>query len=198
MISALKYVMDPIFCRSCCQYGVMLDRVYQRRYSVHYLTGLFVSLNSNILSHMHIVLELTTITQAYEYKCAHRRPVSEHKPFSTHGWPRSQPMRDYYLCNLISHRLRICFIISRKRVQICLAFSYILLANYATLIMITDSEMLLNYNISQGTFMVLHMINTKTMWLHRHYSGVIMGAMASEITSLMIVYSTVYSGASLK
>ena len=29
----------------------------------------------------------------------------------------------------------------------------------------------------------------------KHYSGVIMGAMASQITSLTIVYSTVYSGA---
>ena len=28
-----------------------------------------------------------------------------------------------------------------------------------------------------------------------HYNGVIMGAMASQITSLTIVYSTVYSGA---
>ena len=28
----------------------------------------------------------------------------------------------------------------------------------------------------------------------RHYSGVIMGAMASQITSLTIVYSTIYSG----
>ena len=30
---------------------------------------------------------------------------------------------------------------------------------------------------------------------HYHYSGVIMGAMASQINSLTIVYSTVYSGA---
>ena len=36
------------------------------------------------------------------------------------------------------------------------------------------------------------------MWacfLHDHYSDVIMGAMASHITSLILVYSTVYSGA---
>ena len=31
-----------------------------------------------------------------------------------------------------------------------------------------------------------------------HYSDVIMGAMASQITSLTIVYSTVYSGADLR
>ena len=30
---------------------------------------------------------------------------------------------------------------------------------------------------------------------HIHYTDVIMGAMASQITSLPIVYSTVYSGA---
>ena len=30
---------------------------------------------------------------------------------------------------------------------------------------------------------------------HNHYDDVIMGAMASQITSLTIVYSTVYSGA---
>ena len=30
---------------------------------------------------------------------------------------------------------------------------------------------------------------------HQHYSGVMMGAMASQMTSLMIIYSTVYSGA---
>ena len=31
--------------------------------------------------------------------------------------------------------------------------------------------------------------------LHHHYNGVIMSAMASQITSLTIVYSTIYSGA---
>ena len=35
---------------------------------------------------------------------------------------------------------------------------------------------------------------TGNQWF-KHYSGVIMGAMASQITSLTIVYSTVYSGA---
>ena len=33
---------------------------------------------------------------------------------------------------------------------------------------------------------------------HVHYSDVIMGAMASQITSLTIIYSTVYSGADKK
>ena len=33
------------------------------------------------------------------------------------------------------------------------------------------------------------------VWQYCHYSDVIMGAMASQITSLTIVYSTVYSGA---
>ena len=32
-------------------------------------------------------------------------------------------------------------------------------------------------------------------WLQSHYSDVIMGTMASQITSLNIVYSTIYSGA---
>ena len=32
----------------------------------------------------------------------------------------------------------------------------------------------------------------------KHYIDVIMGAMASQITSLTIVYSTVYSGAEIK
>ena len=31
--------------------------------------------------------------------------------------------------------------------------------------------------------------------IHMHYNDVIMGAMASQITSLMIVYSSIYSGA---
>ena len=34
-----------------------------------------------------------------------------------------------------------------------------------------------------------------TKSLHEHYNDVIMGAIASQITSLTIVYSTVYSGA---
>ena len=33
------------------------------------------------------------------------------------------------------------------------------------------------------------------MWFNEHYSDVIMGTMATQITSLTIVYSTVYSGA---
>ena len=33
------------------------------------------------------------------------------------------------------------------------------------------------------------------IWCHRHYSNVIMGAMASQITSFTIVYSIVYPGA---
>ena len=32
-------------------------------------------------------------------------------------------------------------------------------------------------------------------WIQRHYNDLIMGAMTSQITSLTIVYSTVYSGA---
>ena len=36
---------------------------------------------------------------------------------------------------------------------------------------------------------------TKLPFCHLHYNDVIMGAMASQITSLNIVYSTVYSGA---
>ena len=35
----------------------------------------------------------------------------------------------------------------------------------------------------------------KRMWMHYHYNDVIMGATASQITSLTIVYSAVYSGA---
>ena len=38
-------------------------------------------------------------------------------------------------------------------------------------------------------------MTTQTFWHYYHYSDVIMGAMASQITSLTIVYSTVYSGA---
>ena len=41
----------------------------------------------------------------------------------------------------------------------------------------------------QGLFWVLPIINCL------HYNDVIMGAMASQITSLAIVYSTIYSGA---
>ena len=33
------------------------------------------------------------------------------------------------------------------------------------------------------------------VFIFKHYNGVIMGVMASQITSLTIVYSTVYSGA---
>ena len=35
-------------------------------------------------------------------------------------------------------------------------------------------------------------------WLHHRYDNIIMGAMASEMISLTIVYSTVYSGADLR
>ena len=47
---------------------------------------------------------------------------------------------------------------------------------------------------------LLSLLNAETVNLHEkmsppnHYSDVIMGTMASQITSLTIVYSTVYSG----
>ena len=37
--------------------------------------------------------------------------------------------------------------------------------------------------------------NVSIWWRHHHYNDVIMGAIASQITSLTIVYSTVHSGA---
>ena len=56
--------------------------------------------------------------------------------------------------------------------------------------------------IPWGSQSLYHLKSTKVSWFHCHYtsfplrhSDVIMDAMASQITSLTIVYSTVYSGA---
>ena len=56
-----------------------------------------------------------------------------------------------------------------------------------------------NFVVTGGTAVPPVMIKLSSWQLldfsaHGHYSDVIMGAIASQITSLMIVYSTVYSG----
>ena len=48
-------------------------------------------------------------------------------------------------------------------------------------------------------YLLLATKSSNTLWpscitLHSHYNGVITGAMESQITSLMIIYLTVYSG----
>ena len=50
------------------------------------------------------------------------------------------------------------------------------------------------YTETSSSFMPLTIANSGPT----HYSDVIMSTMASQITSLMIVYSTVYSGADQK
>ena len=47
----------------------------------------------------------------------------------------------------------------------------------------------LSYPVSNGS------VDQKVIWPLKHYNDVIMGAIASQITSLTIVYSTVYSDA---
>ena len=42
---------------------------------------------------------------------------------------------------------------------------------------------------------ILMLPSYRSKWFKHHYNDVIMGAIASQITSLTIVYSTVYSGA---
>ena len=56
---------------------------------------------------------------------------------------------------------------------------------------------LVNIYILKKTFFYLKWHGTKSarQELSYHYTDVIMGTMASQITNLMIVYSTVYSGA---
>ena len=49
--------------------------------------------------------------------------------------------------------------------------------------------------IEHKTQFTYHVRSSKHMCYSRHHSDIIMGAMASQITSLAIVYSTVYSGA---
>ena len=49
----------------------------------------------------------------------------------------------------------------------------------------------LNQNMKQDTYTAVCIPTTQ---ISSHYSDVIMGEMASQITSLMIVYSTIYSG----
>ena len=52
------------------------------------------------------------------------------------------------------------------------------------------------YRLSQITrILTCKLIRPWEMWLLSHYNDVIMSAMASQITSLTIVYSTVHSGA---
>ena len=48
---------------------------------------------------------------------------------------------------------------------------------------------------NQGKVRYLRQYRLRSTASSRHYSGVIMRAMASQITSLTIVYSTIYSGA---
>ena len=54
----------------------------------------------------------------------------------------------------------------------------------------------MHYVVSRNITVINNLlIGSENMNLTLHYSDVIMGAMASQITSLTIVYSTVYSGA---
>ena len=52
----------------------------------------------------------------------------------------------------------------------------------------------LKFHLSSDVYLYSYCLST-IVWTHSHYCDVIMGAMASQITSLMIVYSTVHSGA---
>ena len=67
--------------------------------------------------------------------------------------------------------------------------------------MVTDAPKFLGFqmpptNIYQTwSSLRLQMHKNLTAWSHSHYGDVIMGAMASQITSLTIVYSTVHSDA---
>ena len=60
---------------------------------------------------------------------------------------------------------------------------------------ILKSQILLWCVISIADFVVQETLVTLYAKNHDHYSDVIMGAMASQIISLTIIYSTVYSGA---
>ena len=69
-----------------------------------------------------------------------------------------------------------------------------------TSINLIDQDMKLTFLSSFFHFDIQHLVypgcNCKTVKdPHNHYNDVILSAMASEITSLTIVYSTVYSGA---
>ena len=48
---------------------------------------------------------------------------------------------------------------------------------------------------TDGFVFLKNIFETENVWPRLHYNDVIMSAMASQITSLTIVYSTVYSGA---
>ena len=49
------------------------------------------------------------------------------------------------------------------------------------------------FSWKSGTMLILH--HRYVLWWVSHYGDVVMGTVASQITSLTIVYSTVYSGA---
>ena len=58
---------------------------------------------------------------------------------------------------------------------------------------ITNAQMINSFIVAFGLLIVLNRFSP--IWVPLHYYDVIMGAIVSQITSLRIVYSIVYSGA---
>ena len=74
-----------------------------------------------------------------------------------------------------------------------------MLINNISVILVIKHSNLLHINISHQNSSVIIKVkltekNTSN-FINNHYNDIIMGAMASQITSLAIVYSTVYAGA---
>ena len=90
-------------------------------------------------------------------------------------------MRRHYICNVLSHLITRCSATDRKQVR------------FRDHIWWT-----LNSFTRRNINWFINGINRYTMYLSNkwyHYNDVIMSTIASQITSLMIVYSTVYSDA---